>query len=79
MKINIRLLGEFGELLSPGSENYSGWVELDEGTTIGETLKRLKIPESIPMIILVNGIHRTLTNRLNAGDVLNILPPMGGG
>jgi len=79
MKIEIKLLGHFGEFLPPGSEKHSCRLELEEVTTVGEALERLKIPNSIPMIILVNGIHRTLENLLKPGDVLSVFPPVAGG
>jgi len=52
---------------------------MEEGTTIGQALERLKISLSIPMITLVNGLHRTFEDRLRPGDVLSIFPPVAGG
>jgi sulfur-carrier protein len=79
MKTEIKLFANFREYLPPGSEKYSCWLDLEEGTTVGEALERLKIPLSIPMIALVNGLHRTSEDRLQPGDVLSIFPPVAGG
>ena len=79
MKIEIKLFANFREYLPPGSEKYSCWLDLEEGTTVGQALERLKIPLSIPMIALVNGLHRTFEDRLQPGDVLSIFPPVAGG
>jgi len=79
MKTEIKLFANFREYLPPGSEKYSCWLDLEEGTTVGQALERLKIPFSIPMIALVNGLHRTFEDRLQPGDVLSIFPPVAGG
>jgi molybdopterin converting factor small subunit len=79
MKIEIKLFANFREYLPPGSEKYTCWLELEEGTTVGQALEKLKIPESIPMITLVNGLHRTFEDPLQTGDVLSVFPPVAGG
>ena len=79
MKVEVRLFANFRDYLPPGSDTYSCWLELEEGTTIGHALERLKIPLSIPMIALVNGLHRDFEEPLRTGDVLSIFPPVAGG
>jgi molybdopterin synthase sulfur carrier subunit len=79
IRVEVKLFANFREYLPPGSDSYSCWVEMEEGTTVGQTLERLKIPLSIPMIALVNGLHRTFEDPLRPGDVLSIFPPVAGG
>ena len=79
MKVEIKLFANFREYLPPGSEKYGIHLELEEGTTIGQVLERLKIPETEPMITLVNGIHRKEEDSLEPGDVLSVFPPVAGG
>lgn len=79
MKVEVKLYANFQEYLPGGSERYSCTLELEEGTTIAQVLARLKIPESLPMVPLVNGIHRKLEDPLQPGDVLSIFPPVAGG
>jgi molybdopterin converting factor small subunit len=79
MKLEIKLFANFTEFLPPGTEKYTCWLELEEGTTIGQVLEKLKIPDDIPMITLVNGLHRTFEDRLQPGDVLSVFPPVAGG
>jgi molybdopterin converting factor small subunit len=79
MKLEIKLFANFREFLPPGTEKYTCWLELEEGTTIGQVLEKLKIPDDIPMITLVNGLHRTFEDRLQPGDVLSVFPPVAGG
>ncbi len=79
MKLEIKLFANFREFLPPGTEKYTCWLELEEGTTIAQVLEKLKIPDDIPMITLVNGLHRTFEDRLQPGDVLSVFPPVAGG
>ena len=79
MKVEVKLFANFQEYLPPGSEKYSYTLELEEGTTIAQVLARLKIPESQPMVPLVNGIYRKPEDPLQPGDVLSIFPPVAGG
>ncbi len=79
MKVEVKLFANFQEYLPPGSEKYSCMLELEEGTTIAQVLARLNIPESQPMVPLVNGIHRQPEDPLQPGDVLSIFPPVAGG
>ncbi|MBP1723239.1 MAG: ThiamineS protein [Deltaproteobacteria bacterium] len=79
MRMEVKLFANFREYLPPGSDSYSCWVDLEEGSTIGQALEKLKIPDSIPMITLVNGLHRTFEDTLHPGDTLSIFPPVAGG
>ena len=79
MRTEIKLFANFREYLPPGSEKYSCWLDLEDGTTVGQALERLKIPLSDPMITLVNGVHRTHEDSLQPGDVLSVFPPVAGG
>ena len=79
MKTEVKLFANFREYLPPGSEKYSCWLDLNDGATVGEALEKLRIPLSAPMITLVNGLHRTFEDRLEAGDVLSVFPPVAGG
>jgi molybdopterin synthase sulfur carrier subunit len=79
MKVVVKLFANFREYLPAGSEKYSCALELAEGTTVGQVLERLKIPESMPLISLVNGIHGKTEDPLHPGDVLSVFPPVAGG
>ncbi len=79
MKIEVKLFATFREYLPPGSEGYGCVLDVEDGTTIGRILDRLKIPASVPLIALVNGLHRDRSDAMHAGDVLSIFPPVAGG
>jgi sulfur carrier protein len=54
-------------------------VEVDESARVQDILSRLKIPEEMPKIILVNGVHGKKDQILKDGDVLSVFPPVAGG
>lgn len=54
-------------------------LALPAGAAIEQALKELDIAECDAAILLCNGRHAQLTDRLQAGDTLSIFPPVGGG
>ncbi len=52
---------------------------LEDGATVEEVASGLKLPENIPKIIIVNGIHARPGQVLLDGDILSFFPPVGGG
>jgi molybdopterin synthase sulfur carrier subunit len=79
MKVEVKLFANFREYLPPGSSSYARLLDIEEGTTIKQVLENFKIPPSIPMILLVNGIYRQADEELRSGDVLSVFPPVAGG
>jgi molybdopterin converting factor small subunit len=54
-------------------------VELPEGSTIADLIRRLKIRENEIKVTFVNGRARAELCRLKDGDEVGIFPPVGGG
>lgn len=54
-------------------------VELPEGSTIGDLIRQLGIPEGEVKLIFVNALFREADHVLADGDELGIFPPVGGG
>jgi molybdopterin converting factor small subunit len=79
MEIEIKLFATLRDYLPKGSSRFSCKMEVDHPTRVQEILSRLKIPEDMPKIILVNGIHGKKEQILKEGDVLSIFPPVAGG
>ena len=74
MKITIKLfatLRDFG----PDIEEKS----IPENSTIEKAVKSLNLPEEIPLLTIVNGVHTDPKKMLKQGDVLALFPPVGGG
>jgi sulfur carrier protein len=74
MKITIKL---FATLRDFGPEIQEKPVP--ENSTVESIVKSLRLPEDIPLLTIVNGIHTDPQETLKDGDVLALFPPVGGG
>jgi molybdopterin synthase sulfur carrier subunit len=54
-------------------------VELPEGTTAGQLLVHLKIPDDQVKIVFINHVIRNRDHVLVDGDDVGVFPPVGGG
>lgn len=54
-------------------------VELEEGATVEELLKKIGISPSDVIIVLRNGKACQISQVLEEGDILSLFPPVGGG
>jgi len=54
-------------------------VELDDGDTLGDLLKKIGIPEHEVKIALRNGKPCALSQVLAEGDILSLFPSVAGG
>lgn len=54
-------------------------IEASEGSSIGDILTQLELPEKKPRVITVNDTNRKEDFILNDGDVLKIFPLATGG
>jgi molybdopterin converting factor small subunit len=79
MEIEIKLFATLRDYLPAGSGQYSCKLKVNSTDTVRDVLKRLKIPDEIPKIILVNGVHANFERVLKGGDVLSVFPPVAGG
>ena len=74
MKVKIKL---FASLRQFGADEQV--VELPDGTTIVDVVLRLKIPPTIRLLKIVNGVHQKSGHVLQDGDDLALFPPIAGG
>ena len=79
MEIEVKLFAMLRDYLPKGSSRFSCKMEVERKIRVQDILSRLKIPEEMPKIILVNGIHGKKGQILEEGDVLSIFPPVAGG
>ena len=75
----MKLFATLRDYLPKGSGRFSCKINVYGHTRIQDILSKLKIPDEIPKIILVNGIHGKKEQVLKDGDVLSIFPPVAGG
>lgn len=79
MTIEVRLFANLARYLPAGSRGEGASLEVAEGTTIEELLRRLGIPPELPGLLLVDGQEAPPGRRLRTGDVLTVVPPLAGG
>jgi sulfur carrier protein ThiS len=53
--------------------------EMPQNTTVGEMLEQLKLPKEVRVTVLVNNNSVNRKAILKEGDIVHILPQMGGG
>jgi molybdopterin converting factor small subunit len=79
MDIEVKLFATLRDYLPKGSSRVYCKMVVDGQTRVQDILERLKIPEEIPKIILINGVHGKKEQPLKDGDVVSIFPPVAGG
>ena len=79
MEVKVKLFATLREYLPKGNDGKSCQMKIDETTTIEQIITKLKIPDEIPKIILVNGLQGSMDQTLKEGDALSIFPPIAGG
>jgi len=74
MLITIKL---FAMLREGRSDTNTG--EFPVGTTVGDIVQQLGIPEKEVTLIFINGRHGQQNTQLVDGDTVALFPPVGGG
>jgi molybdopterin synthase sulfur carrier subunit len=54
-------------------------LEVPAGSTLGEVIGQLGIPDGVPLVAMVNSTVRNQHYVLSEGDRLNLFPPVAGG
>lgn len=73
------MFANLADYLPQGARGGAARVEVAEGATLGDLLRGLRVPAELPRLLLVNGREAAPGDRLQAGDVVTILPPLAGG
>ncbi len=79
MEVEVHLYANLADYRPPGARGAAARVELPPGATLHDLLRRLRIPDEVPRLLLVNGQDVEPMARLNPGDVVSVLPPLVGG
>ena len=79
MEVEVHLFANLADYGPSGAHEGAARVELPAGATLHDLLRRLRIPDELPRLLLVNGHDAEPTARLSPGDVVSVLPPLVGG
>jgi len=74
MKITIKLFATLLQFGPPEQES-----EVADNCSVAEVIEKIGIPDNIPLLRIVNGVHVDPGHRLGEGDVLALFPPIAGG
>ncbi len=75
----MRLFANLADYRPPDGGAGGTALDLPDGATVDDALRRLAIPADLPRLLLVNGRDVAADHALRAGDVLSIIPPLAGG
>ncbi len=79
MEIEVKLFATLRDYLPKGSDRFTCKLDIGARARVKDIISKLKIPDDIPKIILVNGVHGKNDQVLKEGDVVSIFPPVAGG
>ncbi len=77
MRIKIKTYGLLRKYIPEEANPYE--IEVEEGITVSELLRILKIPEDYVPIVTVGDRKVEISYKIKNGDELTLLPIMGGG
>ena len=79
MKISVGLYAILQEYLPQKSVGRRCELELEDGATVGDLLRLLKVPTKLAALRLVNGVQSKPDKKLSNGDNVSIFPQIAGG
>lgn len=80
MKIEMNLFASLARYLPDQAVPHGGrMLEIAEGTTIVEILRRLGVPLDKVKVLFLNGVHARGDEILKEGDRVGVFPPVAGG
>ena len=69
----------FAAYLPPGSREGVAALDLPEGATVADVMRRLGIPADLTRVVVVNGEDAAPERPLAPGDEVAVFPPLAGG
>ena len=79
MRVEVRLFATLASFLPPESHHGAAVLDLPDGSTVRDVVRRLGIPADIERVSLVNGRDSVPETRLHPDDVVTLFPPLMGG
>ena len=79
MRVEVRLFATLVSFLPPDSRDGAAILDVPDGSTVRDVVRRLGIPADIERVTLLNGATSAPEAPLRAGDILTVFPPLAGG
>ncbi|MBT3189588.1 MAG: MoaD/ThiS family protein [Anaerolineae bacterium] len=79
MKISVKLIATYRELLPPGAQGNKIEIDVPEGTTASDVMTQFNVPQDETSVIVVNGLTVPLSTILVEGDEVTAFSAIAGG
>ena len=79
MKISVKLIATYRELLPPGTQGNKIEIDVPKGTKISDVMMQFNVPQDDSSVIVVNGLTVTLSTILVEGDEVTAFSATAGG
>lgn len=79
MRISVKLIATLREKLPEGATGNTCEIEIPEGTSVEDVLRRFDVETDKTNVILVNGHSPAPDQALKEGDLVCAFPAMAGG
>lgn len=79
MQVEVHLTATLRRFLPAGTLGDHVRLDLPPGTTVGQVVHSLRVPDDLERLTVVNGRDAGPDQVLSDGDVLSLFPPLAGG
>jgi molybdopterin converting factor small subunit len=79
VRIEVRLFATLVAFLPPDSRDGAAVLEVPDGSTVRDAVRRLGIPADLERVTLLNGADSAPDTPLHPNDTLTVFPPLAGG
>ncbi len=79
MRISVKLIATYRELLPPGAQGGTIEIDVPQGTTVSDVMTKFGVPLDERSVIVVNGATAPLSTVLAEGDVVSAFSAIAGG
>jgi sulfur-carrier protein len=79
MRVEVALYAGLRQFRPAGAAGRTIGLELSEGATVADVMRRLGIPDDLPCISVLNGQRADRETAVPDGAELGFFPPLAGG
>lgn len=79
MRVLVKLIANYQQLLPPGTIGNTIEIEVPHGTTIPQVLSRYNVPLDDTSVIVLNGLTVELDTPLSEDDLVTAFSAVAGG
>jgi sulfur carrier protein ThiS len=79
MRISVKLIATYRELLPEGTKGNKIEIDIPEGASVSDVLAQFNVPQDESSVIVVNGLTVPLATVLAEGDEVSAFSAVAGG